>query len=184
MWVLLLEARNHLQIISQSPAFHPHFDLVLYWLWGDAIFSQPCYPLDKQILRHPVCVCMYVFPLECRYLKPPPFPGPSFTFTWIVLVDYGGAVINGEFGKYCSSLLEVFSGYWAIVSIVKVGVVLSKAKFQYNELKSQHAFAVLSMPSSSHMPFLTSKFVVSQQPSIGNLGKWRGGGNFFHQFSH
>jgi len=35
--------------------------------------------------------------------------------------DYKGAVIiNREFGKYCSSLLEIFSDYWAVVSIIKV----------------------------------------------------------------
>ena len=43
----------------------------------------------------------------------------------------------------------------------KGGVILGQAKSQYNELKSEHIFATLSVPSSSHIPFLSSKFDVS-----------------------
>ena len=52
-------------------------------------------------------------PLSMGFSRQEYWSGVSF--------DYKGAVIiNREFGKYCSSLLEIFSDYWAVVSIIKV----------------------------------------------------------------
>ena len=59
-------------------------------------------------------------PMDCS------LPGSSVGFSrqeyWSgVPFDYKGTVIiNRKFGKYCSSLLEIFSDYWAVVSIIKV----------------------------------------------------------------
>lgn len=71
----------------------------------------------------------------------------------MVLVDYKGAVIIWRVWEVL--ILTVGGIQWLLCSCecCKGSVVLGPAKFQYNELKSQHVYIILSMPSSSHLTF-------------------------------